>query len=168
VLALVSKPGFDPNIFTDPGKLTTELSQQYFNPDLEAMGKEYIKKRGLANIKGILTDKELTLSLAEREQLLLDRMFPIDKSIPGNTTRREDRYDIFPKPFYNYGTLSLVPPGSTFKPATALAGLEEGVITEDTTVIDDGYYTKRYSSYKGACWIYNMHGGSHGRTNVKK
>lgn len=171
VLALVSRPGFDPNIFTDPGKLTTELSQKYFNPDLEAMGKEYIKKRGLASIEGILTAKELTtLTLAEREQLLLERMFPIDKSIPGNTEKREDRYDIFPKPFYNYGTLSLVPPGSTFKPVTALAGLEEGVITEETTVIDDGYYNHRYPSYKGACWIYNMNNqhGSHGPTNVKK
>ncbi|WP_346885271.1 penicillin-binding transpeptidase domain-containing protein [Clostridium sp. UBA4395] len=168
VLALVSKPGFDPNIFTDPGKLTTELSQQYFNPDLEAMGKEYIKKRGLANIKGILTDKELTLSLAEREKLLLDRMFPIDKSIPGNTKKREDRYDIFPKPFYNYGTLSLVPPGSTFKPVTALAGLEEGVITGDTDILDDGIYGKY--GYGGSCWIYNMNNrhGSHGRINVKE
>ncbi|WP_346912896.1 penicillin-binding transpeptidase domain-containing protein [Clostridium sp.] len=170
VLALVSRPGFDPNIFTDPGKLSTELSQQYFNPDLEAMGKEYIKKRGLANKKGILTDEELTLSLAEREQLLLDKMFPIDKSIEGNTDKREDKYDIFPKPFYNYGTLSLVPPGSTFKPVTALAGLEEGVITEDTSVVDNGYYTKRYATYRGACWIWNMNDqhGSHGPTDVKK
>jgi penicillin-binding protein 2 len=169
VLALVSKPGFDPNIFTDPGKLTTELSQQYFNPDLEAMGKEYIKKRGLANIKGILTAEELTtLSLEKREQLLLDRMFPIDKSIPGNTEKREDRYDIFPKPFYNYGTLSLVPPGSTFKPVTALAGLEEGVITGDTDILDDGIYGKY--GYGGSCWIYNMNNrhGSHGRINVKE
>lgn len=169
VLALVSKPGFDPNIFTDPGKLTTELSQQYFNPDLEAMGKEYIKKRGLANIKGILTAEELTtLSLEKREQLLLDRMFPIDKSIPGNTEKREDRYDIFPKPFYNYGTLSLVPPGSTFKPVTALAGLEEGVITGDAEILDDGIYGKY--GYGGSCWIYNMNNrhGSHGRINVKE
>jgi len=145
------------------------LSQQYFNPDLEAMGKEYIKRRGLANIKGILTADELTtLSLEKREQLLLDRMFPIDKSIPGNTTRREDRYDIFPKPFYNYGTLSLVPPGSTFKPVTALAGLEEGIITGDTEILDDGIYGKY--GYGGSCWIWNMNEqhGSHGRINVKE
>lgn len=168
VLALVSRPGFDPNIFTDPGKLTTELSQQYFNPDLEAMGKEYIKKRGLANKEGILTADDLTKSLAEREQLLLDKMFPIDKSIPGNTDKREDKYDIFPKPFYNYSTLSLVPPGSTFKPVTALAGLEEGVITGDTKVLDAGEYGKY--GYEGSCWIWNMNNkrGSHGRINVKE
>ncbi len=95
-------------------------------------------------------------------------MFPIDKSIPGNTTRREDRYDIFPKPFYNYGTLSLVPPGSTFKPVTALAGLEEGVITGDTGILDAGEYGKY--GYEGACWIWNMNNqhGSHGRINVKE
>lgn len=171
VLALASRPGFDPNIFTMPGKLTPELSQKYFNPDLEAMGKAYIEKRGLANIAkkdGILTEQELTtLSLEERKQLVLDRMFPIDKSTPGSTTR-VDRYDIFPKPFYNYATLSLVPPGSTFKPVTALAGLEEGVITEDTSVVDNGYYNKRYPDYEGACWKYNMYGGSHGDTDVKE
>lgn len=169
VLALVSRPGFDPNIFTMPGKLTTELSQKYFNPDLEAMGKSYIERRGLANKKGILTDNELaTLSLTERKKLVLDRMFPIDTSIEGNTTVREDRYDVFPKPFYNYATLSLVPPGSTFKPVSALAGLEEGVITESTLVRDAGEYGKY--GYRGACWIYNMNNqhGSHGDVDVKR
>ena len=90
VLALASRPGFDPNIFTMPGKLTPELSQKYFNPDLEAMGKAYIEKRGLANIEGILTKEELkTLSLEERKQLVLDRMFPIiDESIPREDYKR--------------------------------------------------------------------------------
>lgn len=169
VLAIASRPGFDPNVFTMPGKLTPELSQKYFNPDLEAMGKAYIEKRGLANIDGILTKEELkTLSLEERNQLVLDRMFPIiDESIPGKTTR-EDKYDIFPKPLYNYATLSLVPPGSTFKPVTALAGLEEGVITEDTKVLDNGKYNKRYPDYRGACWIWNNQHGSHDLVDVKK
>ncbi|MCH5138182.1 penicillin-binding protein, partial [Clostridiaceae bacterium UIB06] len=73
---------------------------------------------------------------------VLNTLFPIDKSIKGNTTRRQDLYDIFPKPTYNYATQSVVPPGSTFKPLTAIAGLESGVITPDFGVMDNGYFDK--------------------------
>lgn len=169
VLALASRPGYDPNIFTMPGLLTPELSQEYFNPNFEEKGREYIKSRGLANIQGILTSDELSsLSYDERVEVVLNRMFPLDESIEGNTEIREDLYDIFPKPFYNYATQSLVPPGSTFKPVTVLAGLEEGVITPGTKIYDDGKYNKRYSDYSGACWIYNKIGGSHGDINAAK
>lgn len=166
VLALASRPGYDPNIFTIPGMLTPELTEKYFNPNLEQMGKEYIAKNGLINKKGLLTDKELTLPADQRAKILLDRMFPIDKRIEGNTTIREDLYDIFPKPFYNYAALSLIPPGSIFKPITALAGLTEGVIDSNTRILDNGEYNKRYSDYKGACWIYNQRHGSHGSITV--
>ncbi len=167
VLSLVSRPGYDPNVFAIPGKLTPELSQEYFNTDLEKMGLEYIKKRGLANKSGVLTEKQLsTLNYDERLKLVLNELFPIDKSTEGSTKSREDKYDIFPKPLYNYATLSLVPPGSTFKPVTAIAGLEEGVINGSTLIRDSGPYNKRYSDYKGACWIYNQRKGSHGSINV--
>ena len=82
-------------------------------------------------------------------------MFPLDKSIEGNTTIRKDNNDIFPKATFNYATKSLIPPGSTFKPMTAIAGLEEGVITENSTVYDNGPYNKRYPTVTAACWIYN-------------
>lgn len=167
ILALASRPGFDPNVFTTPGLLTPELYQKYFEPNLEEMGKAYIKDRKLAYKTGILTASEVaSLSVEEREALLLDRMFPLDKSIEGNTTIREDVYDVFPKYFYNYATLTLVPPGSTFKPVTALAGLEEGVIEKGTTINDNGIYGKY--GFKGACWIYNMQHGSHGPITVSK
>ncbi|WP_291569417.1 penicillin-binding transpeptidase domain-containing protein [Clostridium sp. UBA4548] len=168
VLALVSRPGYDPNTFTVPGLLTPELSEKYFNPNLEQMGKEYIAKKGLINKKGVLTDKEMGLPAAERAKILLDRMFPIDTSIEGNTTIRQDIYDIFPKPFYNYASLSLIPPGSIFKPVTALAGLTEGVITPSEKILDNGYYNKRYADYKGACWKFNQSHGSHGAIDVAK
>ncbi len=169
VLALASRPGFDPNMFTMPGLLTPELSEEYFNPDLGKKGREYIESRGLANLEGILTRDELnSLSYEKRVNLVLDRMFPLDDRIEGNTTIREDRYDIFPKPFYNYATQTLVPPGSTFKPVTVLAGLEEGVITPSTTIYDNGHYNSRYPDYKGACWYYNKYGGSHGAINAAK
>lgn len=29
---------------------------------------------------------------------------------------REDKYDLYPRPMYNYATMSLIQPGSTFKP----------------------------------------------------
>ncbi|MDU1411550.1 MAG: penicillin-binding transpeptidase domain-containing protein [Clostridium sp.] len=167
ILALASYPGYDPNMFTTPGLLTPDMYKKYFNPDLEEMGKAYIRARNLANKSGILTDNELaTLSKEERESILLDRMFPIDNTIEGNTTIRQDLYDIFPKSFYNYATLSTVPPGSTFKPVSALAGLEEGVIDGGTIINDKGTYTK--NNYTGKCWITNMYGGSHGPINVTK
>ena len=168
VLAIASRPGYDPNIFTTPGMLTPEISKEYFSPDLEQKGREYIESRGLANKAGLLTITEVnSLSYDERVEVLLNRMFPIDERIEGNTTIREDVYDIFPKPFYNYATQSLVPPGSTFKPVTVLAGFEEGVIDPYTTIYDNGKYNKRYPDYNGACWIWHK-GGSHQWVNAAR
>jgi penicillin-binding protein 2 len=53
------------------------------------------------------------------------------------------------------------PPGSTFKIITALAGLEEGLINENTTVTCKGSYTLGNHTY--GCW--NKHG--HGQVNLK-
>ncbi|GAA0122060.1 MAG: penicillin-binding protein [Clostridium argentinense] len=165
ILALASRPGYDPNIFT----LTPELTAKYYNSDLAKMGREYIEKRGLASMPGLLSDNDLaTLSYEQRVNKLVNLMFPLDKRIEGNTKYREDSYDIFPKPLYNYATLSLIPPGSVFKPLTGFAGLEEGVIDLSTTIYDDGEYNKRYPDYKGACWIYNQSGGSHGSIDIRK
>lgn len=41
-------------------------------------------------------------------------------------------------PLFNRAMQGLYPTGSTFKPITALAGLQEGVITPSTTVVDNG------------------------------
>ncbi|MCA1074245.1 penicillin-binding protein [Clostridium bowmanii] len=169
VLALASRPGYDPNLFAASGGLSNEMNDLYINPNIAKMGLEYIQKRGLANITGVLTDTDMAeKTKAEREKIVLDYMFPIDKSIEGNTTIRKDNNDIFPKATFNYATKSLVPPGSTFKPVTAAAGLEEGVITRDSQVYDNGPYNTRYSTVTAACWIWNEHHGSHGWVNVQK
>ena len=132
VLALVSRPGYDPNIFAEPGKLTTELYNKFFNPDLESFAKEYIKARSLP--------------------VTLDELFPpINKEKKANgKVHRKDEYDIYPKPFFNYATSTFLPPGSVFKPLTAIAGLEEGVITPDEGIYDNLIYTKH--GYKGKSW----------------
>lgn len=121
VLALVSRPGFNPNDFADPKGLSTDLFNKYFNPDYVAYG----KSRGLSNA-------------------LIDKLFPVSST----TNKRYDAYDFAPKSLYNYATYSLVPPGSTFKPVTAVAGLESGVINpafsvDDHSIFDDKKGTRK-------------------------
>ncbi|MEK6266121.1 MAG: penicillin-binding transpeptidase domain-containing protein, partial [Clostridium sp.] len=174
VLALASRPGYDPNMFAVPGRLTSELYNSYLNPDIEELGLEYIQKRGLTKLEGILSYKEIAEKTEkEKEQIILDYMFPIDKSIEGNTKIRRDNNDIFPKPTYNNATKSLIPPGSIFKPLTAIAGLEEGVINETTQVLDgggnkNGAFNDRYSSVISACWRFNERGYGHGYVDVRE
>lgn len=176
VLALASRPGYDPNMFAVPGRLTDELYNSYLNPDIEKLGLEYIRKRGLIAKEGVLTYKDIAeKSKSEKEQIILNYMFPIDKSIEGNTKVRRDNNDIFPKPTFNNATKSLIPPGSIFKPLTAIAGLEEGVIDATTEILDggankngDGAFNERYESVISACWRFNEHGYGHGYVDVKE
>jgi len=65
-------------------------------------------------------------------------------------------------PLENKALTGQYPPGSTFKIITALAGLEEGKITENSSVNCSGSYELGGSTFK--CW--NKHG--HGTTNLKK
>lgn len=129
VIALASRPGYDPNLFAAPGRLSSELYEKFFSPDLGQFGKDYIQQRGL-----------MSYYPGKSIEDVLNILFPLDKEIENNTTIRQDTYDIYPKPFYNYATQSVVPPGSVFKPMTAIAGLESGVITPGYTIIDNGTF----------------------------
>lgn len=59
-------------------------------------------------------------------------------------------------PLYNRATQQLSAPGSTFKPVTLIAGLEEGVIDTDTTVVCDGIFDKVSPALR--CWNHAGHG----------
>lgn len=147
VLALASLPDYDPNIFAVSGQLSDEDNKKYFAPDLDAFGTEYINKNGLAKS--------------------LDDLFPKDAN--GN---REDNYDLYPRSFFNYATQGLIPPGSTFKPMTAVAGLETGVITPSDTINDTGVFDAHadlFNDPKSApkCWIYTSNGCGHGSIDVE-
>jgi len=65
-------------------------------------------------------------------------------------------------PLENKALTGQYPPGSTFKIITALAGLEEGKITDSTSVNCSGSYELGGSTFK--CW--NKRG--HGTTSLKK
>ena len=137
VLALVSLPGYNPNDFSTTQGLTEAQSQKYFNPDYEKMAK------------------------ADGISSLTDYMFPIDKNIKGNTTIRKDKFDYYPKYLYNYATMSLIPSGSTFKPMTAIAGLEAGVINASSTYNDQGRF-----DMGGGHWNSFVSDGAQGIVNV--
>jgi penicillin-binding protein 2 len=68
------------------------------------------------------------------------------------------------KPLYSRATQEQTAPGSTFKPVSAVAGLEEGVISPSELIHATGVYTDAYGS--PTCWIYNQYHGSHGNINV--
>lgn len=64
-------------------------------------------------------------------------------------------------PLYNRATQALTAPGSTFKPITAAAGLNENVIEVTTEIFDEGVFQDITPSPK--CWI---HPDTHGNVNV--
>lgn len=68
------------------------------------------------------------------------------------------------KPLENKAIAAMYSPGSTFKMATAIAGLESGAITIEETIRDTGIYQKYNSSWK--CWIYTSNHIGHGRISV--
>jgi penicillin-binding protein 2 len=53
-------------------------------------------------------------------------------------------------PYTNRATQGLYPTGSTFKPITAVAALESGVLTPTTTIVDGGTFTVGGLSFKNA------------------
>ena len=69
------------------------------------------------------------------------------------------------KPTRNRALMEAYPPGSTFKIAMSIAGLESGTISRYTEIRDDGVFTK-YGSPSPKCLVYTRTGGTHGYLDV--
>lgn len=69
-------------------------------------------------------------------------------------------------PLENKALSGQYPPGSTFKMVTALAGLEAGVINENTSVYCDGAYEMGSSKFR--CWSKSGHGSVNLRKSLKE
>lgn len=65
-------------------------------------------------------------------------------------------------PLYNRAIQGQYPPGSTIKPVFALAGLEYGVITPESTVSDPGWYVLPGQKRRYRDWTLRVRGGGHG------
>ncbi|TCV88175.1 penicillin-binding protein 2 [Sulfurirhabdus autotrophica] len=68
------------------------------------------------------------------------------------------------RPLNNRALRGLYPPGSTFKPFMALAGLELGKRTPSSTISDPGYYMLPGSSHRYRDWK----AGGHGSVDLRK
>ena len=69
-------------------------------------------------------------------------------------------------PLYNRATQQLSAPGSTFKPVTIIAGLEEEVIVPSTEVFCDGVFDQVDPPLK--CWNHMGHGSVSGAASALK
>ena len=68
------------------------------------------------------------------------------------------------RPFVPRFTGMALPPGSTFKIVTAIAALESGVITAESSFGCRGYLT---NPDEHRCMIYRLFGATHGRVNLR-
>ena len=75
------------------------------------------------------------------------------------------RDSLSPAPLYNTVTMTAVQPGSTFKPITALAGLESG-LDPNRKYRDDGYIKMGDRTF--GCVAWNMFGTNHGYLDLYK
>ncbi|MBQ6159492.1 MAG: hypothetical protein IJK24_00950 [Oscillospiraceae bacterium] len=72
----------------------------------------------------------------------------------------KDKYS----PMLNRALMQAYPPGSTYKMATAIAALNDGIITQYTTVEDKGKYDY-YEDYQPQCYLFTATGMTHGVIN---
>lgn len=128
-----------------------------------------LQKKILDELSAILektqtkTASAIALNPKNGEVLALVSLPGFDNNLFANGISAED-YSILindsNKPLFNRATSGEYPPGSTLKPAVAIAALAEGVITPSTTVNDTGAIN--IGSYRFGDWKV------HGVTDVRK
>jgi penicillin-binding protein 2 len=64
-------------------------------------------------------------------------------------------------PLYNRAVQGQYPPGSTIKPMMAMAGLQSGLVTPETTVPDPGWFRLPGDSHRYRDWILRIRGTGH-------
>lgn len=68
--------------------------------------------------------------------------------------------------FFNRGVSGVYPPGSVFKLVTALAGLEGKVVSQETTIRDEGVL--RVGEYEYTNWYFTQYGRTEGEIGLQR
>jgi len=69
-------------------------------------------------------------------------------------------------PLYNRALLGTYPPGSTYKMSMVIAGIDCGIITSQTTIVDKGRFTKYAPGFVVNCLRWTDRHGTHGAINA--
>ena len=77
-----------------------------------------------------------------------------------------DKDPTLPRPLVNNAITNAFAPGSVFKPITALAALQAGVVTQGETILDEGRYTRFSQVQAPACWTWNESHTTHGQVDL--
>lgn len=144
----------DANIQETAEKTLKELIEKIRNG---GFGKKYDAKSGAVVALNVKTGEIIAMcSYPDYEpQLFLD----------GISTEKWNEYTGGERSaLLNRSIQSTYAPGSVFKMATAIAGLESGAITRTETMNDTGKYYYGGSSWN--CWYYTDYGIGHGNLNV--
>lgn len=74
-----------------------------------------------------------------------------------------------PAPYFNRALNATYPPGSIYKMVTTIAGIDTGVITANTQIVDQGVYTRfADSGYFPRCLLWTNQESTHGSIDVKQ
>ena len=132
-----------------------EATEQSLARVIGAMEKKDNRPRGGAAVAIGVGSGEV-LAMASYPTYDLSRFDELYDQLANDSTRA---------PLFNRATYGTYAPGSTFKPLTAVAALESGIISPYTTILDRGIYDY-YSSPQPMCWIYDQWSSTHGYVDV--
>lgn len=123
---------------------------------------------GIANLEGAQGGAAVVVNVNNGDVLAM-ASYPTYDLANFSSTWSEIQSDPL-NPLYNRALQGTYAPGSTFKMVTAVAALQEGIITPTTKLHDTGAYTYYTNNISEApkCWIYRQYGSTHGWLNVSK
>lgn len=146
--------------------LTIDANLQYVAENALKNNIEKIRNGGFGETRNVETGAVVVLDVKTGEVIALASYpdFEPELFINGISNDKWNEYTQEGKSaLINRCTQSAYAPGSIFKMASAIAGLETGAITATETIYDTGIYPK---GHKPRCWYYSSYGVGHGALNV--
>ena len=146
--------------------LTIDANLQYVAENALKNNIEKIRNGGFGAVRNVETGAVVVLDVKSGEVLALASYpdFEPGLFIDGISQDKWNEYTQEGKSaLINRCIQSAYAPGSIFKMASAIAGLETGSITATETIYDTGIYPKGHNP---RCWYYSSYGRGHGALNV--